>query len=367
MNTNTVCLFPDTMPRAEVLFPLVQVFEPIVYLRAVEDDSPETAGLPELCRELTDQGLVRYDCPAPLAGNRDRFLALVHDLKHRRDDYAGQLSNLSLAGLGSRKSESKTTIISTLLKQTGIENSIDEQLMQVLWQARLVLKLGESFDLEQAELKKNLERISARENGLVEELRKEDNQPFSLTTSLSAADAQPDGQQRLRLKAWSRLFGLGEKRISAGAFVTSSRDSFDLLIEQYEQNHNIVPQPMLNLILPCLQPGIDFFKQRTAFQDEAADLINTFQNILAGSAQVTDEDRDNLDGPESPWAELLEKHYPAAEYTRCSLTLANLPEVDAGRFFLETFGRDEDKIQETVEVQRTGAVIGVLESQFSSL
>lgn len=362
MNTNTVCLFPDTMPRAEVLFPLVQVFDPIVYLRAVEDDNPDTDALSELCREMTDQGLVRYDCPAPLAENRDRFLALINDLQHRRDDYAGQLSNLSLAGLGSRKTESKTTIISTLLKQTGIENSRDEQLMQVLWQARLVLKLGENFDIEQAELQQNLERISARENGMIKELREEAHQPFSLTMSLSAADAQTDGQLRLRLKAWSRLFGLGDKRISAGGFITTSRDSFDLLLEQYEQIHHVVPQPMLNLLLPCLQSGVDFVRQRTAFQDEAAELVKTCRKILAEPAQVTGKDRIKLDGTESQWAELVEKYYPAAEYPRCTLTLSHLPAVEVSRLFLETFGRDEDEIQKTSREQPAGAVIGILES-----
>ena len=351
------------MPRAEVLFPLVQVFTPIVYLRAVEDDIPDPANLSEPTREMIDQGLVRYDCPAPLADNRDRFLALIDDLQHRRDDYAGQLSNLSLAGLSSRKSESKTTIISTLLQQTGVDDSADEQLMQVLWQARLVLKLGESFDLEQAELKKNLERISARESGLVEELRQETSQPFSLTTSLSAADARPDGQQRLRLKAWSRLFGLGKNRFSAGAFITTRRDSFDLLLEQYEQMHAVLPQPLLRLLLPGLQPGTDAARQRAAFQEDAAELISSCRKILADPDTITDQDFSDLDGAESQWARVLEKHYPLEEYPRCTLTLCHLPGVDIGKFFLETFGRDEDEAQEPGKKQQTGTVIGVLEAQ----
>ncbi|MBW1749795.1 MAG: hypothetical protein JRJ37_03680, partial [Deltaproteobacteria bacterium] len=115
------------MPRAEVLFPLVQVFEQVVYLRPVENDAPVAADLSPLCRAMVDLNLVRFDCPAPLLDNLDRFVRLVHDLQHRRDDYAGQLSHLSLAGLGnSGKTETKTSIINTLLKQTGIQEEPDE-------------------------------------------------------------------------------------------------------------------------------------------------------------------------------------------------------------------------------------------------
>ncbi len=363
MNTNTVCIFPDTMPRAEVLFPLVQVFEPIVYLRAVEKDNPPVADLAQLCQEMIEQGLVRYDCPAPLADNRDRFLQLVHDLQYRRDDYAGQLSNLSLAGLGSRKTESKTTIISTLLKETGVENGQDEERMQVLWQARLVLKLGETFDREQADLQENLTRIAARENGLIKELRKEDNQPFSLTRSLIAADGKTDGQLRLRLKAWSRLFGLGDTQLTAEAFITTGRDSFELLLEQYEQDQGVAPTALLSLLLPCCPPDGEVTGLRTRLQQEAAEYITICRNILAQPALISDSDRKILDGPESQWAELLEQLYPAAEYGRCILSLSHLSGIDPGRFFLETFGRDEDEILETPEVQRAGAVIGILEHQ----
>jgi hypothetical protein len=352
------------MPRADVLFPLVQVFEPIVYLRAVEDDNPPAAELAPLCQKIVEQGIVSYDCPAPLDDNRDRFLQLVHDLQHRRDDYAGQLSNLSLAGLGSRKTESKTTIISTLLKETGVTNERDEERMQILWQARLVLKLGEIFDREQTDLQEHLDQIASRENGLIKELRKEDSQPFSLTQSLAAADAATDGQLRLRLKAWSRLSGLGNTPPAAGIYITTSHDSFDPLLEQYEQDQGIVPQPLLHLMLPCCPPDDEAaVDQRSKFQQDAADYIATLRNILAQPAPISDSDRKMLEGQGSPWAALLEQQYPAAEYGRCTLSLSHLAGISPGRFFLETFGRDEDEILEIPDIPSSGMVIGILERQ----
>lgn len=363
MNTNTVCIFPDTMPRVEVLFPLVQVFEPVVYLRPVENDAPVATDLSPLCGKMVEQGLVHFNCPAPLIDNRDRFLQLVNDLQHRRDDYAGQLSHLSLAGLGrSKNKETKTSIISTLLKQTGIQDEQDEQRTMILWQARLLLKLGEIFDREQEELQENLERISAREKGLLEKLRSEDEQPFSLTKALTAAGGRTDGQLRLRLKAWSRLFALGNQQIAASTFITTSRDAFDLLIEQYELEQKIPPQPMLTLQLPGGRASDSFVEQRAAFMNDASDLVDTMQGLFKNSTSMNEKDRTALNGPDSNWAELLEQHYPTAENSRCTLSLYSLPGVDPANFFLETFGRDEDEMQkEAAEGWRAGAVIGILE------
>jgi len=366
MNTNTVYIFPDTMPRAELLFPLVQVFWPVVYLRPVENDVPVTADQSNLCREMVEEGLLKFNCPAPLADNRDRFLQLVHDLQHRRDDYAGQLSSLSLAGLGGRqKTETKTSIISTLLKQTGIQDEQDEQRAMILWQARLLLKLGEIFDQEQEELQQHLTRISARENGLLAELRKEDEQPFSLTKAFTAGDDRADGQQRLRLKAWSRLFALGNQQIDASTFITTSRDAFDLLIEQYELVQKIPAQPMLTLPLPGGRAAADTFaEQRAAFINDASGLIDDLKRLLKNPTSINEKDRITLNGPGSKWTNLLEQHYPAGKNSHCTLSLYFLPGVDPGNLFLETFGRDEDNVvKEATEGRHTGIIIGIMEEQ----
>jgi len=363
MNTNTVCIFPDTMVRAEVLFPLVQVFEPVVYLRPVENDLPVTAELSSLCREMVVLDLVRFDCPAPLLDNRDRFVRLVHDLQHRRDDYAGQLSHLSLAGLGnSGQTETKTSIISTLLKQTGIQNEEDEQRAMILWQARLLLKLGEIFDREQKDLQENLERISVREKGLLDELRKDNEQPFSKITT--ASSEKTDSQLRLRLKAWSRLFGLGSHPITASVFITTSRDAFDLISEHYESVHEKHPQKILTLLLSGGHENDTFAEQRTAFRDDASDLVAAVHRLLENPETLNEEDQSALNGPESRWTALLEHHYPAAENSRCTLSLYSLPSVNPGKLFLETFGRDENDVDKGAgESDRTGVIFGILEEQ----
>lgn len=371
------------MPRAEVLFPLVQVFEQVVYLRPVENDAPAAADLSPLCREMVDLDLVRFDCPAPLLDNRDRFVRLVHDLQHRRDDYAGQLSHLSLAGLGnSGKTETKTSIISTLLKQTGIQEEEDEQRIMLLWQARLLLKLGEIFDREQKDLQENLERISVREKGLLDELCQNNEQPFPLSKNTTASSEKTEGQLRLRLKAWSRLFGLGSHPITASVFITTNRDAFDLLSEHYVENRGQTPifqtrgdephcagknrglSPIFTLLLPGGRKNDTFAEQRTAFRNAASDFIAAIHRLLENPESIDEEDRSSLNGADCDWATLLEQHYPAAENSRCTLSLYFLPSVNPGSIFLETFGRDEDDaLKEDETHKRTGVIFGLLEEQ----
>jgi len=362
MKNSTVCIFPDTMPRVEVLFPLVQVFSPVVYLRSVENDDPEGADQSSLYHAMIDQGLVRFVCPALLAENRDRFLQLVHDLQHRGDDYASQLKNLTLAGLGRREgSESKTSIIGTLLKQTGIEQTKEEeQRSMILWQARLVLKLGEIFDREQEELQEHLNKISDREQELLEKLREKNEQPFSLTRALNNAGSITDGQLRLRLKAWSRLFGLGTKQDTGSIFITTNRETIDQLADHYESIHNQQPGRILSLLLPAGRTCETFAEQRDGFRKEGAQLLVAIDDLL--KHPDSEKAAPTLEGPDSDWARLLEHHFPIADNGRCTLTLYAVPDTSPAHLFLESFGRSEDELQlpDSAE-QSSAAIIGILE------
>jgi hypothetical protein len=361
-NINTVFLFPDTMPRAEILFPLVQVFAPVVHLRAVENDEPDNEHLSPMCREMIKRRLVEFAVPAPLGNDRDRFLHLVQDLQTRPDDYAGQLGHLSLAGLGSRKTESKTTIIGSLLRQSGIHRQ-DEQRELILWQARLVLKLGEFFDQQQQELQNNLDQITALEQGLLEELREEKEQPFSLTRAITGSSGQTDSQQRLRLKAWSRLYALGETSPAGGVFISANQDAVELLLDRYEADKKLTPSPLLTLTLPGGRENDRFVDNMSSFQQEAGELIALVNKVLSGGTPVDGQVQKSLDGMDSPWGELVKRHYPAAENSRCSLTLHRLSGINSGDLFLETFGRDEDDLQIDAGKTTDDPVIGLLKEE----
>ena len=166
MSVDRAYIFPNILPEDKVVFPLTQLFERIIFLRPVEEDPPEfdTPLLREMAGRQESGGCINCSCPAPLAGDRDRFLGLLRDISSHPEDYAGHLGNLS-AGLGSvvHQDEQEQSIMDTLLQQTGIRTGTGGEHTSepgkgqaknvsptLLWQARLLLKLGESVDRSRA-------------------------------------------------------------------------------------------------------------------------------------------------------------------------------------------------------------------------
>ncbi|CAK8716418.1 MAG: hypothetical protein CDV28_13520 [Candidatus Electronema aureum] len=301
MNTQRLCVFPDTLPKDEILFPLVQFFAEAVYIAPAENDLPSKNELPSVAGELLEQGLLRFHCPAPLGADQDRFLCLIKEMRHRPSDYAG----LSLAGRLSRneETESKNTIISAVRHQssgTAEKSSTDEEQASILWQARLVLKLGEIVERQEEEIRQSLRRISLRESGLLQALRNDQ------TTAAASADRPADSSRiRLRLKAWRNLITLGSQPLPASSFVTADRDAFDILMEESGEES----QSVLSLSLPAVLAGSNCTEKRLAFRSAAAKLL---EDLPASFDQKT-------------WEALLEQHYPVEEYDRCRLSLYYLP------------------------------------------
>ncbi len=373
MHTEIVYIFPDTMPKVAVLFPLVQIFKQVALLRPVENDPPPEEELTPLLREMMDLECLAFICPVPLLDDRDRFLNLIHDLRHRPDDYASQLSRLSLAGLGGiegREQETEHSIINTLLQQTGIQTATgnntpeyekeqaDKQCSMLLWQARLLLNLGEIVDKNQKTVQQSLHRIALRENALLQDLRKTEKTGKQFVHHFDPTDFDDlsSGQRRLRLKAWSQLFAAGQRQTQSATFITWSREAFDSLLERYSQEYSTEPKYLLTLPLPAVLSGNDFAGSRNRFQENAAEMINSMRNLLDNSAFLEEK--------KAAWADLLEQHYPAEKNGRCRLSLYSLSAISPEKLFLDTFSHGEDDIlrnQFNEQFAETGTVLGIIE------
>ena len=141
---------------------------------------------------------------------------------------------LTLAGMphGGRQRESTTSLISDLLKRTDIRTEEATQLQ--LWQSRLMLKLGESFDAQQADIGNALSHISARQHDLFQELREEDE--LSLTQPEGAGEHAAASESLLKhqLKAWARLY-FHDPEPQPALLLTHHPLAMDLLQEVYEK------------------------------------------------------------------------------------------------------------------------------------
>ena len=130
MNTTLACVFPQTLPDADFVFPLLQVFDGVVHLQAVENEPLETDSA--YLRQCLEAGKLHPFAPAPLGEERQRFLALVEDMRRHGADYISQLSMLTVAGLQrSDQVESSQALVTDLLKRSDIRSREEEQVR--LW------------------------------------------------------------------------------------------------------------------------------------------------------------------------------------------------------------------------------------------
>lgn len=355
-------IFPDTVLSERMCIPLVPVFAPLVYLQPVEND-PDSGGTRDaFCEEMLRQSFCRVQVPAPLGEDRERFLRLVSDLRCRRDDYAAQLGHLTLAGISSasrRKTETKSSIVGSLLAGHGIKDEGRDRRNLLLWQSRLLLKLAEMHAADQEELRRQVQRIREKEQGMLAGLRDGAELPFGLPGSLAdvGMDSATLRQQR---KAWARLLVLGETEPETRIFVSSDRDSVDLLVEEYEKRAGTPPVHMGQIALPAAYPEHGGFSEQVRrFRAEGADLLFGLQGGLGsmetGPVCFTEE-------KQRAWEDLLARFFPARDCGRTQLSLFACPGRSVAQLFAEAFSPEELELLQPSE-GKSGTILGVLDKE----
>lgn len=390
MSIDLAYIFPNILPEDTVVFPLTQLFKQVAFLRPVEDDPPEANSplLREISEQQEESRAFISTCPVPLAGDRDRFLGLLRDIHLHPEDYAGHLGHLA-ACLGSAgrlvsSEENEQSIMEALLRQTGLQaerkdnahesthesgkGQAENTAFVVLWQARLLLKLGETVDRNQADIRRVLDKMTLQEMELFKELRKEGKEEkdekllMPDLPIISPEKSISSEQQGLRLKAWARLFAFSKESFVNTAFISLSSDAVEALLEQYRKKYSRTEKQTVRLLLPLYCAGKEnILLRRNRFQEEADALLNAIRVYLMkpGDSVFSKEN-------EAVWNDLLEQHYPATEYGRCILTLYFLPDVNPKALFLDTFAA-QDELPEDVTAQQAaeskkgpGIVLGLL-------
>lgn len=358
MNKTLACMFPETLPDADFLFPLLQVFDQVVHMQAVENEPIETRS--SFVERCISQGRLQALSPSPLSDDqRLRFMALVDDMRRHGADYISQLGMLTLAGLhrGSDQRESSRALVADLLQRTNIREREEEQLL--LWQSRLVLKLGEWHDQQQSDIDSALHHIAARQDALLQELREEEDNPFSLTTELAESSREAETLLRQRLKAWCRLFWHGQVE-APGLLVTRHRTVMDLLHEVYEKQYRKPGDTVAILDLPCVTPD------KTTCDGPLVGQFPELQQAVAHLSGPVSEDmakdiRDQFIARTQEWQSLIAQRFPGGASNRCRLELVYFPEISCRRLLLEGFaGGVRSGNQENAEPEK-GCCLGLLE------
>ncbi|WP_310600407.1 hypothetical protein [Desulfobulbus sp.] len=359
MNNSIACVFPETLPAEHFLLPLVQVFGQVVHMQAIENAPPEQRTATAFMDRCRQRGRLAAFTPVPLGKQRERFLALARDIRHRGDTYISQLSMTTLAGLGRRdQPDPPHAILAGLLRGADIREQEQTELM--LWQSRLMLELGEAYDIEQAELSDALQTIARRQDTLFAELCEEEEQPFALPAAGQDDGPEADTILRHRLKAWTRLCFHGG-RSAPGLLVSRHRTAIDLLQEVYEKRWRQSALLLAEIAIPV--PAAD---RETAGADEPSgrrcpDLDRLLAEIAAhGSGLKCSAEREQLlrSGLEQ-WARVTADSAAVPPAASAVLELYFFPRASAARLFSESFA-DGGSGRPDAGEEDEGGVVGLL-------
>ncbi len=340
MNSLNTLFFPGTDIYSIRQYPIFLLFQKIHLIKPVEKDPAGAGG--ESSDSFIKSGFCQAHTPCPLGENRKRFLHLVQDIRNRKDDYAAQLSSLILAGKSRNPTtgeDSEQAIITSLIAPDAQKTkSLQTEKEEKLWQARLVLAIGEILDQEEEEIARNLAMLDDDQaelfkalHGDIEEFE-EDSPLAELSLLESKMGAANSGNIKKRFSSWKTLFmesDLEENEI----LLTTSRDAGDLLLESYEQQTGQQAQILGELELPgligwnsaeALQAVLTFCENNkkllTQLHESLADLSrkNDLMNQVekpAGISALMARD----------WNEQLEIAFPKNQFGRIAVTCSLFP------------------------------------------
>jgi hypothetical protein len=323
MSTLEALYFPGTEIYSGSQFPIFLLLQKTHLLQPVESTeiSDNAADI------FKTTGLCQAHTPCPLGENRDRFLRLIRDIRERKDDYAAQLSSLTVAALSNKKAsveDSSRGIITSLLGGHGVAPTAQEDRDLQLWQARLVLKIGEILDREEEEVAMQMAVLEDEEDGLFKtlqgELEDEEESLFEELQQLKETISRPTATTiKNRLGAWSRLYRAGTVT-SQKIWLTHMEEAADILLEKYEDLNGSAASIVAELELPANigWGSADAIEQIQSFREQNDALLGRIQTTLAAAG---DEDIKPLI---TEWAAALQKMFPSEKNGRTTLTFYNL-------------------------------------------
>ncbi|MEN8134932.1 MAG: hypothetical protein ABFS18_05280 [Thermodesulfobacteriota bacterium] len=274
MNMLSGLYFPGTGPNKELFYSLLCLLAKIDFYQIVADDGSND-GSPYW------EGHVVM----PLGEDRDRFLAMIRDIKaHAADFYGGYLSALSADSLIDRDESSVWQLVASLHGENR-EADRDPVLTEKLWQARLILKLAEILTEERADINRGLTDLNRAEQAVFEALKGEhddqaDDDEVLPTAALKIGGGRAGGKIKHLLKAWGALFVMDSTQHSL--LVTDSEDAAAILFDAWEELSGERPQLLVELDLPVVESIEAMAAARVESAEAGTAVSNGLQDILAG-------------------------------------------------------------------------------------
>ena len=253
----------------------------------------------------------------PLTQERDRFLYLINDIKNRKDDYAAQLSQLTLASysqVDKRGDESKNEILSSLMgNDVQGESDKAEDNKEQLWKARLVLAIAQLLDQEEEELARSLAFLENSEMSIFRELKGEEGSPdlvHDLSDIQSKMSSPKAESVKNRIHSWFN-FADDSTLPSMDIWSCSRPEVAAHLFEHHEKTESKAPEKILSLPIPVhigksTEEAMDAI---ALFHREKQEIIEKIHSLISNAQ--TDVDKDEMESLQTIWAETIDEHFPA--------------------------------------------------------
>lgn len=274
MNQLTTLMFPDTQLCTKSVWRELFFFNTINYYHSTESEDDDRPA----CDALEEPGLCRGYAPAPLGEDLERFKMLLRELKGNEGEfYSGQLSSMTLEYLENRDTENTLKLISAMMEEPAkTAKKQDREQNEVLWKARLYLKLAEIIQREEEEMETSISSLADLEKKIFKQLKGDEDEEIPAI--------QPSSNSRMPirthdlLKAWGHLFMADHKPCQM--LLTASHDSADILLDIAESNGKC-PTLITTLPLPSLPANMETFPQiRESFRTSNTDILNSFASLF---------------------------------------------------------------------------------------
>jgi hypothetical protein len=346
MNSFDTLFFPETAIFNEQRYPLLLFFAPLHFLQVVEpgpgSDMSSEADL------FLERGLIQAHIPAPLGDNREQFLRLIGDISEQKEHLVNQLSCLtadsSPAPAGSKPLAVKHGIVSSLLRKYGVTYADTGTDLQI-WQARLVLAIAETLDINEEAVREELSFFDEDDIATFRSLQDvtddpNEEDPFGeMATIRAQLEKSHLGAIAKRFDAWLRLLH-NQPVPPVKVWLASTRDSAEQVFSKYEAIGNAHAIPLLKLALPAqiAASGEYVVKQIEEFHLATAHihrgLVTDFERIVRTVPYVHDAHESLLpygtDWAEQ-WAGALHDFFPASSNGRNDTTFYLLPDQPIAR------------------------------------
>ena len=368
MTRLSTLLFPETVPPMQSIATLLCFFDTAAYYLPIEsgDSHLEPAQLL--------QGLCTGYAPAPLGSDRDRFNHLIKELQSSRSEDITRLFSFAKAEISSgqirdQDESSAGALFTTLHKPT--DSSSSEQLRERLWQARLVLKLAEMLEENEAQIRNGLAAVTNVEQRLYGSLlgtgEQDPDELASITGDVTGVPENSFAQQSkdqprsqadllisLRIKAWAELFLVDRLKKPACLLATAQKDAAALLIDGCENVFHKPPEKLLSLLLPVApvlgaddEAAEEFLNRRNKIQTEVNGSLAAIDDFLletaglSGTGPGTIKIPADLDREVHSWNAAVLDTFPGSIESSKMLDFYCFPAISIEQLFQRLFHLDD--------------------------